>query len=74
MRDRFLDSMDGFGVPYSISYETANMILAQVNFGNQFSSLDVDDLQDWISYKLGLPIFDVIIEENRDGVQVGLEF
>lgn len=74
MKNLFLDALEIFGVEYVISYETRNMILAQLDFSNQFAPSDIDDLQELVAYELGIPIFDVILEENRDGVQVGVDY
>jgi hypothetical protein len=51
------------------------MILAQVDFTDIFfGKNDVDDLQDWMAHEVGIPIYDLIFDENRDGVQVGIDY
>lgn len=75
MRRIFIDAIEAFGVPYTITYDEGNMILAQVDFSDIFfGQNDVDDLQDWMAHEVGIPIYDLILEENRDGVQVGIDY
>tara|TARA_R110002096_G_scaffold5393_5_gene25159 strand:+ start:3016 stop:3264 length:249 start_codon:yes stop_codon:yes gene_type:complete len=74
MRDTFIYALESFGVSFFISYETKNTILAQVHFSNFFTPHEVEDLHDWVAHELGIPVFDVILEENRDGVQVGVDY
>ena len=78
MRQIFIEAIEAFGVPYEISYDQANLILAFVPFSRNtpypFMPGDIDDLHYYIADQVGIPVYDVILEETRDGVQIGIDY
>lgn len=76
-RETFLDVIDSFDVDYEISHDTTDMILVFIPTprANAMIKQEVfaDDIADALA-DAGANIYDVITEDLRDGIQVGIEF
>ena len=76
-RETFLDVIDSFDVDYEISHDTRDMILVfipdQGAMAMQNKDVFGDEIQDAIA-DAGANIYDVIINDLSDGIQVGIEF
>ena len=78
MREIFIDAIEAFDAPYSISYDRNNMILATLLFSRAtpyaFMPGDIDDLHYFIAERVGIPVYDVILEELSNGVTIGIDY
>lgn len=76
-RETFLDVIDSFDVDYEISYDTTDMILVFIPTPRANAMIKQEVFADEIQYAIadaGANIYDVIVEDLRDGIQVGIEF
>jgi len=78
MRTIFLEALVEYTTNFEVVQDAADMILAFVPFSRNtpydFMPGDIDDLHYYIADKVGISVYDVVLEELSDGVHIGIDY